>query len=306
MTLTQLHYVLAIAECGSLNRAAERLFVAQPSLSGSLRELEKELGIVIFNRSGKGVTPTPDGAEFLQYAREIYGQYETVLEKYGKGAVKKKFAVSTQHYSFAVKAFVEMVKSFDTSEYEFAVRETKTCEVLADVSTGKSEVGVLYLSDFNRRPLQKLLSGAELEFFPLIDCRAFVYLWRGHPLAGKKEIRFADLAPYPCLSFDQGDSAAFYLAEEILSTGEYPRIIKVNDRATTLNLMVGLYGYTLCSGIICEELNGDDYVAVPFEAGSEGHEGVMRIGYVLRKNAVPSRMAGLYIGELRRYLGVEK
>ena len=248
MTLQQLHYVLVIAEAGSLNRAAEQLYLSQPSLTSAVRELEKELGIVLFNRSGRGVTPTQDGAEFLLYARQLYHQYESLMDKYSGGKnIKRKFGVSTQHYSFAVKAFVELVKRFDTSQYEFAIRETKTRDVISDVATLKSEIGILYLSDFNRAVLMKLLRANRLEFHHLIDCRAYVYLWTGHPLAGKASVTFDELREYPCLSFEQGDASSFYFAEEILSTNEYTRTIKANDRATMLNLMIGLNGYTLCS-----------------------------------------------------------
>lgn len=303
MTLQQLHYIITISETGSLNKAAELLYVAQPSLTSSIKELEKEIGITILNRSGKGVSLTNDGTEFLLYARQVYSQYESLLEKYGKsGNLKKKFGVSTQHYSFAVKAFVEMVKAYDTSKYEFAIRETKTRDVIDDVSTLKSEIGILYLCDFNRKAITKLLASNSLEFHKLIDCKAYVYLWREHPLANEESIHFSQLADYPCLSFEQGDTASFYFAEEILSTNEYPRTIKACDRATMLNLMVGLNGYTLCSGIICEELNGTDFIAVPFEADELNPNSAMEIGYITKKNSMLSRMGALYIEEIKRYL----
>lgn len=306
MTLTQLSYLLTIAETKSLNKAAEQLYVSQPSLTSAMKELEKELGITLFYRSGRGVTLTNDGIEFLLYAKQIYGQYEAVLEKYGKnGSHKKKFGVSTQHYSFAVKAFVDMARQFDMSKYEFAIRETKTAEVLSDVSTMKSEIGVLYLCDFNRKAMQKLFTSAGLEFHHLIDCRAYVYIWKGHPLAKESSICFAQLKDYPCLSFEQGDNSSFYLAEEILSTNEYAQVIRANDRATMLNLMVGLNGYTLCSGLICEELNGSDYLAVPFMDEEQEQNSIMEIGYIVRKNAVLSQIGELYVTELKRCLHIE-
>ena len=305
MTLTQLHYVITIAETGSMNKAAELLYVAQPSLTNAIKELEKELGITLFFRNGKGVTLTNDGSEFLLYARQIYGEYETVLEKYGKnGNYKKKFGVSTQHYSFAVKAFVDMAKEFDMSKYEFAIRETRTAEVIQDVSTMKSEIGVLYLSDYNRKAMEKLLNNAGLEFHHLIDCQAYVYLWKHHPLANAESISFEQLEGYPCLSFEQGDNSSFYLAEEILSTNEYSQIIHANDRATMLNLMVGLNGYTLCSGIICEELNGSDFRAVPYKDDAENPNSVMEIGYITRKNLVLSQMGKVYIEAIKRNLDI--
>lgn len=303
MTLQQLHYIIAISETGSINKAAENLYVAQPSLTGALKELEKELGFKIFSRNGRGVTLTNEGAEFLLYAKQVYGQYEALQEKFiGGGSIKNKFCVSTQHYSFAVKAFVETVKKFDTRQYEFAIRETRTKDVIDDVTKFRSEIGLLYMSDFNRSVISKLLRTYELEFHHLIDCKAYIYMWKGHPLANKSFIRFDELNDYPCLSFEQGDTGSFYYAEEILSTNDYPRIIKACDRATMLNLMVGLNGYTVCSGIICEELNGSDYVAVPFDPDDPNCSDVMEIGYIVRKNTVVSPLGKLYLDELNKYL----
>ena len=305
MTLQQLNYVITISEVGSMNRAAEKLYVSQPSLTSAIKEMEKELGIVLFNRTGRGVTLTADGMEFLPYARQVYGQYLNLMEKYGRGGERKqKFGVSCQHYTFAVKAFVEMVKGYDVAKYEFAIRETETLNVINDVASMHSEIGILYLSDFNRKAILKLLSANGLSFHHLISCNAYVYLWKGHPLANRASISFEDLAPYPCLSFEQGDGSSFYFAEEILSTNDYPRSIKVTDRATNLNLMTGLNGYTLCSGIICEELNGSDYIAVPYEADSNNPNSIMQVGYIVRTNAILSPLAERYIAEIRRYLGI--
>ncbi|HIX58656.1 MAG TPA: LysR family transcriptional regulator [Candidatus Blautia gallistercoris] len=307
MTLTQLHYMITIAETKSMNRAADRLYISQPSLTSAMQELEKELGITLFHRSGRGVTLTSDGAEFLLYARQLYGQYETILDKYGRnGSRKKKFGVSAQHYSFAVKAFVDMARQLDLSKYEFAIRETKTGEVIRDVSTMKSEIGVLYLCDYNRKSMEKLLRSVGLVFHHLIDCQAYVYLWKQHPLAGEASICFQQLEEYPCLAFEQGENSTFYFAEEILSDNEYPRIIRANDRATMLNLMVGLNGYTLCSGIICEELNGNDFIAVPFREDEENQNSRMEIGYIVRKNTILSTIGELYVAALKDYLGIKK
>ena len=302
MTLQQLRYVITISETGSLNKAAELLYVAQPSLTGAVKELERELGITIFHRSGRGVSLTNEGLEFITYARQVYYQYETLMGKYGKsGKRRKKFGVSAQHYSFAVKSFVETVKQFDAEKYDFAIRETTTKDVIDDVLTSKSEIGILYMSDFNRKAIEKILKRNELEFHPLTECDAYVYMWKGHPLADKESVGFCELAEYPCLSFEQGAEASFYFAEEIFSTNEYPRTVKATDRATMLNLMVGLNGYTLCSGIICEELNGSDYIAVPLKT-EYAADGKMEIGYIIKKETVLSSVGELYIKELRKYL----
>lgn len=307
MTIQQVYYTITIADMGSLNKASEVLYVAQPSLTSAVQELERELGITIFYRSGRGVTLTNEGEDFLSYARPLYRQYAQLLEKYGKGGTrKKKFGVSSQHYSFAVKSFAELMKRYNTAEYEFAIRETKTLEVIEDVHTGKSELGVLFLNDFNRKALERLFHTHKLSFQKLVDCDAFVYMWKGHPLANCASIRFEQLADYPCMSFEQGGTGSFYFAEEILSTFDYPRTIRVNDRATMLNLMVGVNGYTLCSGIICAELNGSDYVAVPFEAGESDVGAKMEIGYIARRDLPLSELARQYVQELEQYLAPYK
>lgn len=303
MTLQQIYYLITISEYGSMNKAAEALFISQPTLTNAVKELESEVGISIFIRSGKGVVLTKEGEEFLTYARQLYQQYELLINKYtNTDNIKRKFGVSSQHYSFAVKAFVETVKQFDTLNYEFAMREGKTSDVIQDVGNLKSEIGILYINDFNRKIIYKFLRENELEFHELIKCKAYVYIWKNHPLANESEISFAQLAEYPCLSFEQGDKGSFYFAEEILSTNEYPRMIKTTDRSTMLNLMVGLGGYTLCSGIICEELNGSDFVAVPYKSDEENPNAYMEIGYIVKKKHVLSKFGKTYIKEMEKYL----
>ena len=201
-----------------------------------------------------------------------------------------------QHYTFAVNAFVEMVKQFGMDEYEFAIRETKTYEVIEDVKSFRSEIGIIYLNDFNRNVLTKLFSESDIEFAPLLECGIYVYLWKGHPLAGKEEIAIGELEEYPCLAFEQGNYNSFYFAEEVLSTYEYKRMIRANDRATLLNLMVGLNGYTLCSGIICESLNGDEFCAVRLKS-----EEKMTIGYLKRKGTTLSQLGEKYVEEIKKF-----
>ncbi|MBR2736889.1 MAG: LysR family transcriptional regulator [Firmicutes bacterium] len=302
MTLQQLHYIIVISETGSMNKASEILYVSQPSLTSAVRELEKELGITIFLRSGRGVTLTNDGSEFLVYARQVYQQYEILRDKYHHAEnIRQKFAVSTQHYSFAVKAFVSAVQNTDMRKYEFALRETTTFDVIQDVGTLRSEIGILYLSDFNRKIINRLLKDHGLEFHGLIEVQAFVYLYKDHPLAGEHSIRFDQLKEYPALFFEQ-KNGSFYYSEEILSTNDYERMIHTCDRATNLNLMVGLNAYTLCSGIICEELNGEDFVAIPFEDDAENKNSRMEIGYITKKHSLLSHMGERYIQELKKYL----
>ena len=296
MTLQQLKYALTIADCGSMNEAAKQLFISQPSLSETMKELETEIGFDIFLRSNRGIVITPEGEEFLGYARQVTEQFGLLQSKYIDKKVKEKFSVSTQHYTFAVKAFVETVNQIGMEQYEFAVHETTTISVIENVKNFKSEIGVLYENDFNEKVLNKMFKENGLEFVELFSCDTFVYLWSGHPLAKQDVITMEELDEYPCLSFDQGKNNSLYLAEEMKSTYEYRRLIKANDRATLLNLMIGLNAYTLCSGIICEDLNGNDYKAVPLKETEK-----MRIGYIKRKGAKVSHIGELYIEELKKY-----
>lgn len=297
MTLAQLKYAITVANANSMNEAARNLFISQPSLSAAIKDMEAEIGVELFRRTNRGICVTPEGEEFIGYARQVVEQYRLIESKYlDKEKIKKKFSVSMQHYTFAVNAFVEMVKQFGMDEYEFAVHETRTYDVIEDVKNFKSEIGILYLNDFNRKVLTKLFHEYGLEFHEILNCGIYVYMWKGNPLAGKTEISLEELAEYPCLSFEQGNYNSFYFAEEVLSTYEYKRLIKANDRATLLNLMVGLNGYTLCSGIICEELNGSDYCAVKLKSDE-----IMTIGYLVRKGVTISPLGQKYLEEIAKF-----
>ncbi|MBD9202852.1 LysR family transcriptional regulator [Eubacterium ventriosum] len=297
MTLAQLRYAITVAGASSMNEAARKLFISQPSLSAAIKELEEEVGVELFKRTNRGISVTLEGEEFIGYARQVVEQYNLIESKYIlKENTKKKFGVSMQHYTFAVKAFVEMVKQFGMDEYEFEIHETKTYDVIEDVKNCKSEIGILYLNDFNKKVLTKLFHESAVEFHELLKCHIYVYLWKGHPLASKEEITLEELEEYPCLSFDQGNNNSFYFAEEVLSTYDYKRLIKANDRATFLNLMIGLNGYTLCSGIMCEELNGSDYCAIKLKSDE-----IMTIGYIARKGIQVSPLGKKYLEEISKY-----
>lgn len=297
MTLAQLRYAITVAGASSMNEAARKLFISQPSLSAAIKELEEEVGVELFKRTNRGISVTLEGEEFIGYARQVVEQYNLIESKYIlKENTKKKFGVSMQHYTFAVKAFVEMVKQFGMDEYEFEIHETKTYDVIEDVKNCKSEIGILYLNDFNKKVLTKLFHESAVEFHELLKCHIYVYLWKGHPLASKEEITLEELEEYPCLSFDQGHNNSFYFVEEVLSTYDYKRLIKANDRATFLNLMIGLNGYTLCSGIMCEELNGSDYCAIKLKSDE-----IMTIGYIARKGVQVSPLGKKYLEEISKY-----
>jgi len=297
MTLQQLLYATKIAETKSMNKAAAELFISQPSLSSAIHDLEEELGVIIFIRNQRGIIVTNEGENFLSYARQMIELSKMIKDRFAKDEYKSnKFSVSMQHYSFAVEAFMTLAKEFELHDYELAVHETKTYEVIENVEKYRSEIGIIYENDFNEKAINKTLTDKGLEFTPLFDCDVFVYMSVNHPLSNKNMITLDDLAEYPALVFEQGDNNSFYFAEEMHSTYKFKRTIKADDRATMLNFMTGMNGFTLCSGIICEKLNGDGYVAIPLSSSEK-----MTIGYVKRKQMPLSLLAERYINILKRY-----
>lgn len=296
MTLQQLKYVVVTASVGTISKAAEKLYISQPSLTAAIKELEQEFGITIFIRHNKGVVPTAQGEEFLGYARQVLSQANLMKERYaGSGSFQHQFCVSTQHYSFAVEAFVELLTQYGGEEYDFRIRETQTYEIIEDVSKLKSEVGVLYLNPFNESVLRKTFKEHDLQFERLFMAKPHVFIGTGNPLAQQKSVTLKDLEPYPRLSYEQGEHNDFYFSEEILSTRECKKNIMVRDRATLFNLLIGLNGYTICSGVINEELNGEDIIAIPLEV-----DDYMEIGYITHKRVVQGPYAKLYIEALKR------
>ncbi len=298
MTLQQLKYVITVAETGTITEAANRLYISQPSLTNAIHELEKEMNIVIFNRTNKGITLSKEGDDFLGYARQVLEQAAILEDKYkGSSGGKKQFCVSTQHYSFAVNAFVDLIKEYGQEEYDFSLRETQTYEIIEDVAKMRSEIGILFLNDFNEKVLSKILKSHDLEFHQLFIARPHVFISRKHPLAKKSVITNEELEAYPYLSFEQGEHNSFYFSEEIFSESERKKNIRVRDRATLFNLLIGLNGYTVCSGVIDRELNGKDIIAVPLADESD-----MRVGYITHRKGRLSRLGSTYLTALNRYL----
>ncbi|MFA9377464.1 MAG: LysR family transcriptional regulator [Lachnotalea sp.] len=298
MTLQQLKYVVTVAEKGTISDAAKELFISQPSLTNAIKDLENEMQIIIFNRTNKGITVSNVGDEFLAYARQILEQTYLLEEKYLN--VKKqspRFSVSTQHYSFAVNAFVDVIREFGGAQYDFTLRETQTFEIIEDVSRLKSEIGVLYTSLKNKEVIRKLIKQNDLEFLELFEAKPHVFISSKHPLADRDIITLEELEEYPYLSFEQGDYNSFYFSEEILSTLDRNKNIKVRDRATLFNLAIGLNGYTVSTGVISKELNGENIIAKPLMV-----EEVMHVGVITHKNMPCSRYGKAYLEALKKHV----
>ena len=295
MRIQQLQYLEKIVESGSINEAAKALFLSQPSLSNAIKELEQEMDLQLLVRQKSGVSLTNEGREFMIYARQILDQVKLMEAKYKQHTVRKQaFSVSAQHYAFVVHAFVDLIKQVDAEEYQFTLRETETQNILEDVMSFKSSLGILYLNKFNRQVLTKLFKEKKLKFTPLFKAKPHVFVCRDNPLAQKSSVKLRDLEDYPYLSYEQGQENSFYFAEEILSTLNRKMHIKVSDRATIFNLMVGLNGYTISSGIISSELNDDNIIAIPLEV-----DDMMTLGYLMPQQVEPSPITRQYLALLR-------
>ena len=295
MTLQQLKYAVTVAETKNITEASRKVFISQPSLTAAIHELESEMGITIFSRTNKGVTITNEGDEFLAYARQVLDQTTLIEERYkGKQSGKLKFFVSAQHYSFAVEAFVELLKRSGADKYEFHMRETQTFNIIDDVSHLRSEIGILYLNKFNEEVIMKTLRDNNLSFTPLFKAEPHVFIGKNSPLAKKKYLTLEDLKPYPRLSYEQGSHNSFYFSEEILSTVDCDKELVVLDRATLFNMLIGLNGYTICSGVINEELNGPNIIAKKLKV-----DDYMEIGYILPNSIHPSHLTSEYIEILK-------
>lgn len=298
MTITQLKYVISIAGSSSMREAAGKLYVSQPALSSTIRELEEELGIKIFDRTNKGISLTEQGFEFLQYAKQAVSQYELIEDRYiGRDRTRQHFSVSMQHYVFAVHAFVDTIKKFDADAYVYAVRETRTDEVLTNVRDLKSEIGIISFSKNNENVIKKIFREYELEFCPLMVKDTFVYVWKDHPLSMREEISVDELQEYPCVSFDQNSDNDFYLSEEALGDYDFVKLIKSNDRATSAEILAKLNGYSIGTGIMTESFTlKDGFVTIKLK-----EEDPLTIGFIVRKNHKLSEIGEAYIEQLMKY-----
>ena len=298
MKLQQLRYVVKVAECGSITEASRRLFVSQPSITASIRDLENEMGVHIFERTNKGVIVSEEGETFLGYARQVLDQADLLEGKYkGTSEQVPHFSVSCQHYSFAVNAFVDVIREFDAARYDFTLREEQTHEIIEDVAHMKSELGILYLSEHNREVIERMLAANELVFEGLFCATPHVFVCSDHPLAGRSSVMLGDLEDYPFLSYEQGSYNSFYYSEELTSTFERRKNIRVRDRATLFNLAMGLNGYTVCSGVISHELNGPGIISIPLDVDE-----YMEIGIITRKNTTLTRYGQAYIEAIRQHI----
>ncbi|MGI6590281.1 MAG: LysR family transcriptional regulator [Eggerthellaceae bacterium] len=295
MTLQQLRYLIAIAEYGSINAAATNLYASQSNLSNAVKDLEREFGITIFRRSNRGVTLTNEGADLLGYARQVIEQADMLEEHYSrKGLARNRLAISSQHYAFCVEAFVRMSEDLDDSQdFDYILRECATGQIIDDVRTFRSQLGILYLDSFNRHVLEKAFADAGLVFTPLFDARVHVFVGEHHPLARRKLIKLEDLEDYPRYSFEQGSENSFYYSEEPFSQLAHKGNIRYSDRGTLTNLLTSFNGYTLSTGVLSAEMHSG-IVSIPLDTRE-----TMHIGYLMHKDRRPDTLLQRYIAMLK-------
>ena len=302
MNINQLKYVLEVAASSSMREAATNLFITQPALSASIRELEEELGILIFNRTNKGISLTPEGREFLVYAKQSVGQYAILEDRYlSSNRDRERFSVSTQHYNFAIRSFTEVIRKFNPGKFLFSIHETKTREVLKHVRDMKSEVGIVSYSGANEAVIRKLLKDYRLDFVPLMTRETYVYLWKDHPLSHRNSLSLADLKDYPCVSFDQSDESNFYLTEEAIADYDFEKMIRSDDRATTMEILAELNGYSIGSGMLA----GNDVILQGLVSIKLKEEDPLMIGYITRSGAELSVYGKEYIADLQRFKEID-
>ena len=298
MNISQIRYVLGTAGSSSIREASMKLFISQPALSASIRELEEELGILIFERTNKGISLTDEGREFITYAKKVMGQYAILEDRYlSRDSDKERFSVSAQHYNFAIRAFTSVIRRFDPEKFVFSIHETKTRDVLEDVRSLKSEVGIVSFSGSNEGVIKKIIREYGLEFSPLMRKETYIYVWKDHEFAGRSEIALEELSGYPCISFDQSDDTQFYLSEEAMADYDFQKMIKSDDRATTMELMAELHGYSIGCGM----LSGEDAILEGLVSIKLREEDPLTIGYIVREGSVLSVYGQAYVEALQKY-----
>lgn len=281
MTLQQMQYLLEIDRCGSINKAAQSLFVSQSALSSAILEVEKELGITVFHRTNRGIRLTEDGRELLGQILPIVEQSRKLSRYYARRRDTERvhLSVSAQRYPFCAKAFVEFMNSLDAQACQLSLKETDMPAVISDVAAGLSELGVLFVSDLTERAITRTLEEKNLVFEPLVTLRPHVFMRTGHPLSAEASLTVEQLRPYPHIVFTQSDSDLNYAEEAVSGSGaDFERLVTVSDRASIYNIMVHTDCVSTGSGVLPAGYADERLIAVPLR---DSHD--MRLGYVRQR-----------------------
>ena len=295
MTIQQCKYVLEIARIGSFSEAAKQLFIAQSSLSAAVKSLERELNIRIFERSNNGVYLTDDGSEFVRYAKEITAADELVARRYSAPHEAEKLFIATQHYDFIADVFGNFVKNADAERYRYSIKEIETHNVIHEVETAYSDIGIIAIKDGDYDIMKRYLSKRNLSFTPLLEASPHVFFRRQHPLAWAEKLSSAELKDYPYVSYEQGEQTSSFFTEEMTDALYTDKHIEISDRATLMNLLLITDAYTVGTGIMPSALNKGDIVSIPLD--SKEH---YIIGYLLNDTRKLSPMTKRFIDHLEQ------
>ncbi len=285
MTIQQCKYILKIAQCGSLNEAAKQLYVAQSSLSVSVKSLEQELNIEIFRRAGGGVHLTEAGVEFVQYARRLVEQSDLILDRFTENRQLCHLNISTQHYDFVADVFGKLLNETHESHYRFSLREMKTYDVIRETELGFCDIGILAIKDKDRGIMERFIAGKGLTFAPILKALPHVFLRKEHPAAKADVITLEALKDYPYVSYEQGEHSSSFFTEEIAGACS-DKQVEISDRASLMNVLLASDCYTLGTGIMPSLLNCDRIVSIPLES-----DDFYIIGTVMRADRKPSDLA---------------
>ena len=278
MTVQQCRYALEIAKQGSFNEAAKNLFVAQSSLSSSIKALEEELGITVFDRVSNGVLLTEEGAEFIRYATQLVEQHDFVLKRYSYQQSSQKLYISTQHYDFVADIFGKLLWETKAESYQFALRETQTYQVIREIETAYSDIGVLAIKGNDDGIMKRYLHKKGLLFTPFLKAFPHVFVRKKHPLAKEKSLCYHQLKEYAYVSYEQGEHHNSFFTEEIMNSFS-DKHIEISDRASLMNVLLSTDCYTVGTGIMPSALNNGNIVSIPLDS-----EEFYTIGYILHGN----------------------
>lgn len=296
MTIQQCIYVLEIHNTGSFSEAARRLFVAQSSLSNSVKSLEDELGIKIFERSKNGAVLTVDGAEFVRYASEIVSKNDFIIDRYKKPKLGSRLFVSTQHYDFIADAFCRLVNENSDDEYSLSLQEKETYAVICDVEIAYSDVGIIAIKDENLDIMNRYLQNKEISFYPIFNVSPHVFLHKNHPLASCGCLTYEMLSSYPYLSYEQGAHKDSWFTEEMISGDFQSKRIVISDRATLMNVLLKTDAYTVGTGIMPSALNEGKILSVPLESNAR-----YSVGYITRNDRRATPLLERFISAIMRF-----
>lgn len=295
MTIQQCKYILEIVKKGSFSEAAKQLFVAQSALSTSVKLLENELNIKIFERSKNGVFLTDDGAEFARYAEELVEQEKFIVERYGRAGEAKRLYVVSQHYDFVADVFCSLLRD-EVDGCDFALKELKTYDVIREVESAYSDIGIIAIKDGDFDIMKRYLGGRGLEFTPFLKAGAHVFVRANHPLAKKNKITNEDLKGFPFVLYEQGSHNSSFFSEEIECGFDVARRVRISDRATLMNVLLTTDCYTVGTGVMPSALNDGKIVSLPHESSS-----FYSIGYILSSDRKRSELCERFIGLLKEF-----